>query len=96
MATALFEGVFRPKFAKMAKMTVFEQLFSNSRLFLPHILRRIRFFLTFHLVLVYLTWFSKILASFGSFQAELCSQNRWGVIPTPPPRTGRVKASSQA
>ena len=53
MATVLFEGVFDQILLKTAK---------NDHLSLPHILRTIGFFLTFHQFLIYQASISKNLA----------------------------------
>ena len=67
MATDLFEGVFNQILLKTTENDHFETLFPNFPLTLPHILRTIGIFLTFHLFLTYRTWIRKNLAGFGSF-----------------------------
>ena len=56
----------RGKFENNAFLAKFSTDSSTLTLSLPHILRTIQFFLTFHLYFVYRTWISKNLTNFGS------------------------------
>ena len=59
----------RGKFENNAFKANFSTNSPILNLFLPRILKTFGFYLPFHLFLVYRTWISKDLASFGLFQA---------------------------